>query len=79
MHVAFSLLTLFPGRVGGSESNVRGLLGEFAAGRGPERVTVLANRHVMAPYAGYASGPRDAAPRALPTGPETVPRRALRR
>jgi glycosyltransferase involved in cell wall biosynthesis len=57
VHVAFSLLTLFPGRVGGSESNVRGLLGEFAAGRGPERVTVLANRHVTAPYAGYARGP----------------------
>ncbi|MEA2154422.1 MAG: hypothetical protein QOE11_562 [Solirubrobacteraceae bacterium] len=57
MHVALSLLTLFPGRVGGSESNVRGLLGEFADGRGPQRVTVFANRHVMAPYAGYARGP----------------------
>ena len=57
MHVALSLLTLFPGRVGGSESNVRGLLGQFAAGNGPQRVTVLANRHVMGPYAGYARGP----------------------
>ncbi|CAN5216078.1 hypothetical protein BH20ACT16_BH20ACT16_03160 [soil metagenome] len=57
MHVALSLLTLFPGRVGGSESNVRGLLGEFADGRGPQRVTVLANRHVIEPYAGYARGP----------------------
>jgi glycosyltransferase involved in cell wall biosynthesis len=57
MHVALSLLTLFPGRVGGSESNVRGVLGEFADGRGPQAVTVLANRHVMAPYAGYARGP----------------------
>ena len=57
MHVALSLLTLFPGRVGGSESNVRGLLGEFAAGHGPERVTVLANRHVLGPYAGYGRGP----------------------
>lgn len=57
VHVALSLLTLFPGRVGGSESNVRGLLGEFADGHGPERVTVLANRHVMTPYAGYARGP----------------------
>jgi glycosyltransferase involved in cell wall biosynthesis len=57
VHVALSLLTLFPGRVGGSEGNVRGLLGEFAAGRGPERVTVLANRHMMAPYAGYERGP----------------------
>ena len=26
VHVALSLLTLFPGRVGGSETNVRGLL-----------------------------------------------------
>jgi glycosyltransferase involved in cell wall biosynthesis len=50
-------MTLFPGRVGGSETNVRGLLGEFAAGRGPERVTALANRHVMAAYGGYAGGP----------------------
>jgi glycosyltransferase involved in cell wall biosynthesis len=57
VHIALSLLTLFPGRVGGSESNVRGLLGEFADGRGPQRVTVLANRHVMGPYAGYARGP----------------------
>ena len=57
MHVALSLLTLFPGRVGGSESNVRGLLEQFAAGHGPEQVTVLANRHVMTPYAGYARGP----------------------
>jgi glycosyltransferase involved in cell wall biosynthesis len=57
VHVAISLLTLFPGRVGGSESNVRGVLGEFAAGRGPEQVTVLANRHVMRPYARYARGP----------------------
>ena len=55
MHVGFALLTLFPGRVGGSETNVRGLLGEFAAGNGPERVTVLANRHVMAAYG--AAGP----------------------
>jgi glycosyltransferase involved in cell wall biosynthesis len=57
VHVALSLLTLFPGRVGGSESIVRGLLDEFADGRGPEQVTVLANRHVMAPYADYARGP----------------------
>jgi glycosyltransferase involved in cell wall biosynthesis len=50
VHVGFALLTLFPGRVGGSESNVRGLLGEYAAGNGPERVTVLANRHVARAY-----------------------------
>ena len=46
MHLGYSLLTLFPGRVGGSETNVRGLLGEFADGNGPEQVTVLANRFV---------------------------------
>ena len=57
MHLAFALLTLFPGRVGGSESNVRGLLSEFARGNGPERVTVLANRHVMAAYADRVGGP----------------------
>jgi glycosyltransferase involved in cell wall biosynthesis len=57
VHVGFSLLTLFPGRVGGAESNVRGVLGQFAAGNGPQRVTVLANRHVAAAYGGYARGP----------------------
>ena len=57
LHVGFSLLTLFPGRVGGSESYARGLLGEFARGRGPERLTVLANRHVAEAYRGYAAGP----------------------
>jgi glycosyltransferase involved in cell wall biosynthesis len=50
VHVGFSLLTLFPGRVGGSEANVRGLLAQFTAGNGPERVTVLANRPVMEAY-----------------------------
>jgi glycosyltransferase involved in cell wall biosynthesis len=57
VHVGFALLTLFPGRVGGTETYVRGLLGEFAAGRGPERVTILANRHVMASYGGWQRGP----------------------
>jgi glycosyltransferase involved in cell wall biosynthesis len=57
VHVAFSLLTLFPERVGGSETNVRGLLKEFADGNGPERVTVLANRHVAAQYGTYERGP----------------------
>ena len=52
MHVGLSLLTLFPGRVGGSESYVKGLLAEYAQGNGPERVTVLANRHVMDAYEG---------------------------
>lgn len=57
MHVGFSLLTLFPGRVGGSEANVQGLLSEFAAGNGPERVTVLANRPVMETYGGRFGPP----------------------
>lgn len=57
MHAGFALLTLFPGRVGGSETNVRGLLGEYAAGNGPERVTVLANREVADAYRGYECGP----------------------
>jgi glycosyltransferase involved in cell wall biosynthesis len=60
VHVGFSLLTLFPGRVGGSEANVQGLLAEFAAGNGPERVTVLANGPVMEAY-----GDRFGAPVAL--------------
>jgi glycosyltransferase involved in cell wall biosynthesis len=47
-HVALSLLTLFPGRVGGSETYVRGLIGEL----GDARLTLLANRHVGAEYAG---------------------------
>lgn len=53
MHVGLSLLTLFPGRVGGSETNVRGLLGAFAAGHGPERLTLLGNRHLGTEYAGW--------------------------
>ncbi len=57
MHVGYSLLTLFPGRVGGSETNARGLLAQFRAGNGPERVTVLANRHVADAYRRYAGGP----------------------
>ena len=57
MHVAFALLTLFPGRVGGSESNVRGLLAEYVRGNGPERVTVLANRHVADAYRERVGGP----------------------
>ncbi len=57
MHLGYSLLTLFPGRVGGSETNVRGLLGEFADGNGPARVTVFANRFVAAAYGEYERGP----------------------
>ena len=57
MHVGYALLTLFPGRVGGSETNARGVLEQFSEGRGPDRVTVLANRHVMSAYAAYGRGP----------------------
>jgi glycosyltransferase involved in cell wall biosynthesis len=41
---------MFPGRVGGSETYVHGLLSEFGKGNGPDQVTVLANRHVMEAY-----------------------------
>ncbi|MEA2493354.1 MAG: hypothetical protein QOJ29_1265 [Thermoleophilaceae bacterium] len=50
MHLGFALLTMFPGRVGGSETYVHGLLSEFGKGNGPDQVTVLANRHVMEAY-----------------------------
>ena len=57
VHVGFALLTLFPGQVGGSEANVRGLLGEFGRGGGPDRLTVLANAMVVEAYAGRTRGP----------------------
>jgi glycosyltransferase involved in cell wall biosynthesis len=57
VHVCLSLLTLFPGRVGGSETNVRGLLGAFAAGRAPERLTILGNRYMGSEYAGWPVTP----------------------
>ena len=41
MNVGIALLTLFPGRVGGAETYVRGLLGAFADGNGPELATAL--------------------------------------
>ena len=50
LRLGLSLLTLFPGRVGGSESYVRGLLGAFADGHGPEQVAVLINRHGRTAY-----------------------------
>jgi glycosyltransferase involved in cell wall biosynthesis len=53
VHVGLSLLTLFPGRVGGSETYVRGLLSGLAELGAPERLTVLGNRHVGSPYAGW--------------------------
>jgi glycosyltransferase involved in cell wall biosynthesis len=42
VHVAVSLLTLVPGEVGGTETYARALIRAYAAGAGPERVTVLA-------------------------------------
>lgn len=56
-HVGVSLLTLFPDRVGGTETAVTELLRQFGEGRGPERVTVLANRHVRDAYQGLQRGP----------------------
>jgi glycosyltransferase involved in cell wall biosynthesis len=50
LKVGFSLLTLFPGRVGGSETYVRGLLREYAKSGSRGDVTVLANRHVLSAY-----------------------------
>jgi glycosyltransferase involved in cell wall biosynthesis len=57
MRIGFALLTLFPRRVGGAETYVQGLLGQYASGAGPEEVVVLANRHVMARYRNFARGP----------------------
>ena len=50
MHVVLSLLTLAPGQVGGSEAVLLGLLDEFRAGHGPERVTALASERVARTY-----------------------------
>jgi glycosyltransferase involved in cell wall biosynthesis len=55
VHIGFALLTLAPGRMGGSETYVRGLLGQFGAGNGPAHVTVLANDEVMNTYDQFAS------------------------
>ena len=79
MHVGFSLLTLFPGRAGGSETYVRGLLGAFAAGHGPQRLTVLGNRRAAEMYGGrvvrtYRPGDRDATRLAAMVGARAVPR-----
>jgi glycosyltransferase involved in cell wall biosynthesis len=56
VHLGFALLTLVPGRMGGSETYVRSLLREFAAGNGPERVTALLNPRAAEAYAGEAGG-----------------------
>src|SRR5215218_4683 len=43
--------------MGGSETYVRALLGEFAVGHGPERVTALLNPRAADAYADRAGGP----------------------
>ena len=53
VHVVLSLLTLAPGQVGGSEAVLLGLLDEFRAGHGPERVTALAGERVARTYAAW--------------------------
>ncbi len=56
--VGLALLTLLPGRVGGSETYVRGLLGALAGESDAAlRLTVLANGPVAARYASCARGP----------------------
>jgi glycosyltransferase involved in cell wall biosynthesis len=50
VHAGFSLLTLQPGRVGGTENNARGLLDCYARGHGPERLTVLVRGSVGGAY-----------------------------
>jgi glycosyltransferase involved in cell wall biosynthesis len=57
MHVALSLLTLFPGKPGGTETIVRGLVRELARHDGPERFILLTTPRVE----------RALAPAGLPT------------
>ena len=52
MDVALSLLTLLPGRAGGAETYVRGLLAGLRE-LGADGVTVLGNRHVGAELEGW--------------------------
>jgi glycosyltransferase involved in cell wall biosynthesis len=66
MHLAFSLLTLTPGAVGGSETYARGLLGALAEGHGPERVSVLANPTAAATI--QSGGPVELHERSLNVG-----------
>jgi glycosyltransferase involved in cell wall biosynthesis len=57
VNLGFALLTLVPGRMGGSETYVRSLLREFAVGNGPDRVTALLNPRAARAYAAEAGGP----------------------
>lgn len=54
--VAMSLLPLAPGRAGGSESYLRGLVGALADRETEVRVVLLAGRAVAPAYAGLARG-----------------------
>lgn len=47
MHVALSLLTLFPGRSGGTETYARGLIRGLARRRGEDTLTLLVSRRVQ--------------------------------
>jgi glycosyltransferase involved in cell wall biosynthesis len=55
MNVGLALLTLFPGRAGGAETYVRGLLGAYAAGEGPELTSALVARQNSSSLQGFAS------------------------
>jgi glycosyltransferase involved in cell wall biosynthesis len=46
VHVALSLLTLFPGRSGGTETYARALVAEFARGRATASVSLLVSERV---------------------------------
>lgn len=54
MNAGLALLTMFPGRVGGTETYVRGLVAAFDAGHGPGKTTLLlsdASVGAMTPFA----------------------------
>ena len=55
--MGFSLLTLLPGEVGGSETYARGLLGAYCEGHGPERATVLVTDRLRRGLGIPGSGP----------------------
>jgi hypothetical protein len=53
VHVILSLLTFFPGKMGGSETYVRGLLRGFSNTEF-QRLTILANRHAESEMEGWS-------------------------
>jgi glycosyltransferase involved in cell wall biosynthesis len=59
VHVGVALLTLAPGRIGGSETYLRGVLGEFRGGRGPQRVSLLGEPAIVGELAGGVVGVRE--------------------